>query len=175
MHEQLLSTPLFAVERREFAQPQGPPVTRDVVVHPGAVVVLPILDDGRIVTIRNFRYAVQQELCELPAGTMDPGEAPIDTARRELQEETGYRAGVMTPLMAFFTSPGILTERMHAFLARELTHVGQRLQEGERITVELVNAADLRRGLIGGELRDGKTLAVIGRYLLELDHGRVGN
>ena len=89
MQKRLLSSPVFTVEHREYVRPGQSPVARDVVVHPGAVVILPILEDGRIVMIRNFRYTVEQELWELPAGTLEPGEAPLDTARRELEEEAG--------------------------------------------------------------------------------------
>jgi len=168
MHELLLSTSRFSVERRVFAGADGRSVTREVVVHPGAVVILPILDARRIVMIRNYRHTVEQELWELPAGTAEPNEAPIETARRELEEETGYRAGTMTPLTEFFTSPGVLTERMFAFLATELQPVGQRLEVGERIVAEIVELDRARTWLTDGELRDGKTIAVLGTYLARL-------
>lgn len=168
MHQLLLSTSRFSVERRVFAGADGRSITRDVVVHPGAVVILPILDARRIVMIRNYRHTIEQELWELPAGTAEPGETAIDTARRELEEETGYRAGTMTPLTEFFTSPGVLTERMFAFVATDLTSVGQRLELGERIVAEVVELDRARRWLVNGELRDGKTIAVLGTYLARL-------
>ena len=126
--ELLLTTRLFEVERRVFPRVGQTSVRRDVVVHPGAVVILPVLEDGRLVLIRNYRYPVEKELLELAAGTREPDETPLETARRELEEETGYRAGVIEPLTEFYTSPGILTERMYAFLATDLTEVGQNLQ-----------------------------------------------
>ncbi|MFQ5414834.1 MAG: NUDIX hydrolase, partial [Phycisphaerae bacterium] len=89
MRKRLLTTPVFAVEHREFPRSGHPTVSRDVVVHPGAVVVLPLLGADRIVMIRNYRYTVDEALLELPAGTREPDEAPADTAHRELQEETG--------------------------------------------------------------------------------------
>jgi len=168
MHQLLLSTSRFSVERRVFAGADGRPITRELVVHPGAVVILPILEAQRIVVIRNFRYTIEQELWELPAGTAEPNEAPIETARRELEEETGYRAGTMTPLTEFFTSPGILTERMFAFTATDLTSVGQRLEHDERIVAEVVELDRARRWLVNGELRDGKTIAVLGTYFARL-------
>jgi ADP-ribose pyrophosphatase len=168
MHRNLLSTPLFAVERRVYARGEQEPVTRDVVVHPGAVVILPVLDASRIIMIRNYRYTVEQELWELPAGTIEPGEDPYQTAKRELEEETGYRTAKMRSLMTFYTSPGVLTERMHAFIASDLTPVGQRLQGGERIIVEAVDIGVARDRLLNGEFIDGKTIAVLGRYLLGL-------
>jgi len=106
MHQHLLTAHTFAVERRTFVRPGEATVTREIVVHPGAVVILPFLPDGRIVMIRNYRYTIEDELWELPAGTREPNETPIETARRELEEETGYRARTMTPQMEFYTSPG---------------------------------------------------------------------
>jgi ADP-ribose pyrophosphatase len=155
---------LFTVEHREYPRPGKDPVRRDVVVHPGAVVILPILDARRIVMIRNYRYAVEKELWELPAGTLEPDETPIETARRELEEESGYRAGRIVPLQEFYTSPGVLDERMHAFVATELTEVGQNLQGTERITVRVLDRDEVRRMLVDGELADGKTIAVLGLY-----------
>ena len=166
MQKRLLSTRLFTVEHREYPRAGGEPVRRDVIVHPGAVVILPILDERRIVMIRNYRYTVEQELWELPAGTLEPNEAPIDTALRELEEEAGYRAGQMTKMVEFFTSPGILTERMHAFVATNLTPVGQNLQGTEQISVKVLDIERVRRMLTTGEIHDGKTIAVLGTYLV---------
>ena len=166
--ERLLSTAKFSVERRVLNDPSGGAVQREVVVHPGAVVILPLLDRDHIVMIRNFRYSVEQELWELPAGTVEPGEPGIETARRELEEETGYRAERMTPLAEFFTSPGVMTELMRAFVAEELTPVGQRLEPDERIKVEVVTLARAKDMLTRGELRDGKTMATLGLFLLRI-------
>lgn len=115
--------------------------------------------------VRQFRPAANAELLELPAGTREPDEAPIDTARRELEEETGYRAGRIEPFAEFFTSPGILTEKMHAFVATKLHPVGQRLEAHEQIEVAIMPLAELRRIMIHGDLRDGKTIAVLGLFL----------
>jgi ADP-ribose pyrophosphatase len=164
MHKQLLSTALFTVEQREFGQRSGRLIRREIIVHPGAVVILPVLNDGRFVLIRNFRYAVEQELLELPAGTLEQGEKPVDAAQRELEEETGYRAGKIESLTEFYMSPGILNERMHAFVARELDPVGQRLQDGERIAVQVVDPDEARRMLREGCLRDAKTIATLATY-----------
>ena len=164
--QQLLATPRFTVERRVFARPGAAPLVREFIVHPGAAVILPILPDGRMVLVRQMRRGVESELVELPAGTLDPGEAPIETARRELEEETGFRAGRIEPLAEFFTSPGVMTERMHAFLATELEPVGQSLDEGEQIQVEFFPPGKVRKMLVDGEFRDGKTIATLGLYFL---------
>ena len=101
-------------------EPSGMEVEREIVRHPGAAVLLPVAADGRVILIRQYRYAAGETLLEVPAGTIDPGETPEETAGRELLEETGYHAGRLEKLAEFFPSPGILAERMHLFLATEL-------------------------------------------------------
>lgn len=148
----------------------GQPHRREIVAHPGAAVVLPLLDEQRLILIRNQRVAADGELWELPAGTLDvTGEAPIDCARRELIEETGYEAATVDPLATFYTSPGICTERMHAFVARDLTRVGQQLEASEDITVEAVNWDQTMHMIRTGQIQDGKTLTVL--LLFRLTHG----
>ena len=142
----------------------GQSVTRDVIVHPGAVVILPLLDANRIVMVRNFRHSIQKELLELPAGTCEPSEDPIETAARELMEETGYRAGTLSPLASFYTSPGITDEWMHAYTASDLTRVGQKLDPGEEVMPEICDLAKARRLLATSALQDSKTIAVLGIY-----------
>ncbi len=151
----------FDVERRSVPTADGGTAVREVVVHPGAVVVLPLLDDGRIVMIRNHRFAVEETLWELCAGTLEEGESPAETAARELVEETGYRASRLEPLTTFYTTPGICTERMHAFLATGLTEVGQDLEDTERIEVEAVTPGRALEMVRSGEVRDGKTIATL--------------
>ncbi len=164
MNEILLKTLKFSVERRSSVTPQGQSVTREVVVHPGAVVILPILDGNRIVMVRNFRHSIQRELLELPAGTRESGEEPIETAGRELIEETGYRAGTISPLASFFSSPGFTTELLHAFMATDLTRVGQCLEPGEEIVPEICDLAKARLMLATSSFEDAKTIAVLGIY-----------
>jgi ADP-ribose pyrophosphatase len=167
MSRVLLSAKAFSVERREFPRPGGgPPIIRDVVVHPGAVAILPRLDDRHLVLIRHRRRAVEQELWELPAGTLEPGENPEQCALRELEEETGYRAAELSPLCEFYTTPGICTERMHVFLASNLTETQQDLQGTEQIEVHVVEVDEVRRMLRAGEIEDGKTIAGLGTYFL---------
>ena len=164
--ETLLRSRVFNVERRTYVQPDGSTIVRDVVVHPGAVVILPRLDDNRLVMLRNLRRATGAELWELPAGTMEPGEAPIDTAGRELEEETGYAAREIVPFIEFFATPGFCTEKMHCFIASALTATRQRLEHGEQIRVEIVDTQWARRAILDGTIQDGKTIAVLGAYFL---------
>ncbi len=121
----------FDVRTLQLPGAEGRTVSKEIVVHPGAVVILPLLDEKTVVMIRNERVAVGQTLLELPAGTLESGEDPQACAFREVIEETGYRAAKMDRLLDFFTSPGICTERMFGFVARGLEQVGQDLDETE--------------------------------------------
>jgi ADP-ribose pyrophosphatase len=137
---------------------------REVVVHPGAVVVIGFLPDDQVMLIRNYRYAIGQILLELPAGTLEKNEDPINCAGRELLEETGYLAGRMKPIGNFFTSPGILSEKIYAFAAYDLEQQGQALEEGEEITLEPTPYDEVLRMIDRGEIHDGKTIAAILMY-----------
>lgn len=137
---------------------------REVCVHPGAVVVLPFLPDGRVLLIRNRRYSIGQTLIELPAGTMERGEDPINCAGRELQEETGYVAGRLTRVGGFFTAPGILTEHMYAFAAYDLERGRADLQEDEEIELLPASWDEAIAMIRHAEIRDGKTIATLLMY-----------
>jgi ADP-ribose pyrophosphatase len=151
------------LERHRLDTPGG--VTfREIVVHPGAVVILPLLDDGRVILIRNYRYAIGQQLLELPAGTLEPGELPMNSAGRELLEETGYLADKLTPLGSFYSSPGVMTEKMICFVATGLTHQGQQLEEGEDIELAPMKFDDALAQIASGDLIDGKTIAALLLY-----------
>ncbi len=156
--EELLSTRKFRVVRHVTPGRDGTPHTREIVVHPGAVTILPLVDEDRVCLIRNRRVAAGKTLVELPAGTLEPGEDPAVTASRELIEETGYRAARMEKLCEFFMSPGILTERMYLFVARELTPGAARLEPGEDIETLVVDWNEAMRMVFDGTIEDAKTL-----------------
>jgi ADP-ribose pyrophosphatase len=155
---------IITVARGRFRAPDGSPFTRDVVHHPGAVAVVPLLDEDTVVLVRQYRAPVDAEILELPAGLRDvDGEASIDTARRELTEETGYRAGRIEPLTRYLNSAGFCDEQMEIFLATDLTVAAVSLQgvEEQHMTVERL-ALDEAMSLIDkGELRDAKTVVGI--------------
>lgn len=153
------SGPVFGVERMRIRMRSGAEAVRDIVRHPGAVCVAGLLGDGRLVTIRNYRIAVGEWLEEFCAGKLERGEDPRDAAARELAEETGYRASSVEPLGCFYTSPGFADERMYAFLATGLQHVGQALQDDERIEVHARTREELAEMVRSGAVRDGKTIA----------------
>jgi ADP-ribose pyrophosphatase len=142
----------------QVVEPGGVRVRREVVCHPGSVVVIPSLPDGRIVLVRQYRHAVRESLWELVAGGIKKGETPRQAARRELLEETGYLARRFKPLLEFYPSPGILSERMHLVEARELTPAQARPDEDEHIEVGLFEPSTLANRILKKQFRDAKTL-----------------
>ena len=142
----------------------GKRLTKEVVVHPGAVVILPLMTDGTVVLIRNRRYAVGQILTELPAGTLEPGEIPINCAGRELVEETGFIAGRLKPLTAFYASPGVISERIYAFAAFDLEPAAIDPDEGEEIEVVPTPFDDVLEMIGDGRIQDAKTIATVLLY-----------
>ncbi|HVX10921.1 MAG TPA: NUDIX hydrolase [Pirellulales bacterium] len=159
--EILLRTRRFDVVRVRYRTDDGTVHEREVARHPGAVTVLPLVAPDRVCLIRNFRVAVGQTLVELPAGTLEPGEDPAATARRELEEETGYRADTIDKLCEFFMSPGILSERMIVFLATDLTAGPARLEGGELIEPFVVSWGEAMSLIERGEIRDSKSIAAL--------------
>lgn len=143
----------------------GKNIEREIVVHPGAVIILPVLRDGNLVLIRNLRHTVGEELWELPAGTLEKGEDPARCAERELTEETGYRAAEMIPFGWFYTSPGILTEKMFAFIGAGLSAGPQALEDNETIHVEIVTPERTLAMIRENKIVDAKTIAVVLKYL----------
>lgn len=144
--------------------PDGVRRTKPMVRHRGAACVIPLLDGPRgpeVVMVRNDRVTIADFLLELPAGGIDAGEDPAAAAARELEEETGYRAATVDELCRFHTTPGLTDELMHAYVARGLEFVGQRLEVYEVLTVQRVPVGDLLGMIDRGELTDGKTICAV--------------
>lgn len=154
----------FEVWRRPFASAGGEVVWRDIVIHPGAVVILALEATGEVVMIRNRREAVGELLWELPAGTLEPRETPEVTARRELEEETGRMAESWQPLHAFYTTPGFCSEKIYTYLAEGLTRCEQRLEVGEEIEVHPLLLSDALEMIHNGQICDAKTIAALLYY-----------
>lgn len=145
----------------EVLEPGGVRATRELVCHPGSVVIIPILPDGRVVLVRQYRYAARQALWELVAGGLEPRETPGKAAHRELAEETGYRARQVKRLFDFFPSPGILNERMFLMEAHGLTRGEARPDSDERLKVGRFTRKQLARMLHSHRIRDAKTLVAL--------------
>jgi ADP-ribose pyrophosphatase len=151
--------PVFGVRRDEVREPGGVRTVREVITHPGSVVVLPVLADGRILLIRQYRHATRQYLWELVAGRIDAGENVRQAAARELIEETGYRAQRFRVFLDMFPTPGFLEERMYVLLAEKLTPGEAEPEEDEKITAKAFAPAALERMIGRNELRDAKSIA----------------
>ncbi|MAV36667.1 MAG: NUDIX hydrolase [Planctomycetaceae bacterium] len=161
----LLETRLFHVVRRKHRLNDGSLKTREVICHPGAVTIVPMVDNSHVCLIRNYRLAVEKTLIELPAGTLEPGENPEQTAIRELEEETGFRTTQLQSLHSFYLSPGILDEQMHLFVATELTAGPARREPGEQIENHIVSWPAAMEMVHDGTIQDAKTL--VGLLLYE--------
>src|SRR5215831_14971392 len=156
---------VFGIRRDELIEPTGVRTTREMISHPGSVVVLPVLPDGRILLIQQYRYAARQFLWELVAGRIDEGETPLQAAERELKEETGYSAQRLTIFLEFFPTPGFLEEKMYLLLAEGLTPGKATPEDDEKIVARPYTHKELDQMLREKKLRDAKTIAGVLYYL----------
>lgn len=139
----------------------GPEFDREIVEHPGSVVLIPITPTGKVLLIRQFRQSAEKVLLEAPAGTREPGEDPELTARRELQEEVGYKTGKLIPIGGSWVAPGYSTEYSHAYIATELEPDPLPADDGEDIVVEEFAFSDIKQLIIEGELEDQMSIAAL--------------
>jgi ADP-ribose pyrophosphatase len=160
----IFSSNIFTIRRDLVIEPSGLKVTRNVVVHPGSVVVLPVFPDGRILLIRQYRHAAKQYLWELVAGRRDEGENFLQGAHRELREETGYTAQRMTKLLDLYPSPGFISENMVIYLAQGLAKGKADPEEDEKITQRVLTLREVDRWIGNGKIRDMKTVAAVLYY-----------
>ena len=145
-------------------------IIEEYIEHPNAVIILPLLQDNRVVLLRQFRPVVGEFLYELPAGKIEKGETPREAAFRELEEETGFRATTMELLGEHYPSPGVLTEKYYSFLATGLKPSVRKLDKDEVIEIKIVSLKDLIEIVYKGLIRDSKTLATIFLYLVRLNN-----
>lgn len=151
---------LINVRKDTVQLPNGTKTDREIVVHSEVIAVLPVLDDGRIVLVRQFRKAAEKVLLEVPAGGIDGDETPEDAVRREMIEETGYRVGSMKKLTSFYTSPGFTTELMHLYEAHDL-QPGVATEETDQIEVVLMMPHEALKRLEADDTADAKTLLAL--------------
>ena len=162
--EQVYRGALLDVRRDRATMPDGSEAVREYIEHPGAVLVVPVMDDGRMIVERQFRYPHNRSFLEFPAGKLDPGESPLQTGVRELAEEAGYaaqvwiRLGVIHPVIAYST------EAIHLYEARGLVHVGAQLDEGEFIELIECGEAELYEAIDAERLTDAKSVAALAMH-----------
>ena len=151
------------VDRVKLAN--GKLATREIVEHHGAVAIVPLLENNNVILVRQYRYAVKEELFEIPAGTLEAGESPDDCAKRELEEETGYKCGEIRKILECFVAPGYSTERIYFYLATRLVRSKMKPEEDELIRTETQPIAEALERVRAGEIHDAKTVCALFRAI----------
>lgn len=152
---------IIKVKVDEVQLPNGNTAKREIVNHQGAVAVMPLTDDGKLIAVRQFRKPLERTIVEIPAGKLEPGEEPLACAIRELEEETGYTAQKMELLSSFYTSPGFADELLHVYVATGLTKGESRPDEDEFVDVLALTLEQARELHRTGEIRDAKTVVAL--------------
>jgi ADP-ribose pyrophosphatase len=160
-HRRVYDGHVLDLDVDDVEEPGGVRGRREVVRHRGSVAMLPVDADGRVLLVRQYRYAVASYVWELPAGRLDAGETPEEGARRELVEEAGLEAGRVEPVLSFFTTPGFCDEVIHVFRATDLRTVPARPEEDERIELTWFTLEDALAMIDRGEIKEGKTLIAL--------------
>jgi ADP-ribose pyrophosphatase len=163
--EVLYQGKVFRLQRDTVIEPGGVQAERDIIVHPGSVVVLPVFKDGRVLLIRQYRHSVGEFLWELVAGRKEPNESPLAGARRELLEETGYTAKHLRKLLRVVPTPGFVNEWMWIFLAEGLTEGAARPEEDEKITSRIFKLKQVEKMIQRGTLHDAKSICGLLYYM----------
>jgi ADP-ribose pyrophosphatase len=165
--KELLKNKLFTVVDEVAHDSGGFEIYRSIIRHPGSAVMMAVDEKDRILLVKQFRLPAEKDLWELPAGRIDPGEKPLQAAKRELREETGYQAKKWVKLISYWASPGYVAEKMNLFLALELTAGEQQPMEDERIEIAWFTRKQIRKWIREGKIEDGKTLV---GYFMWLDY-----
>lgn len=156
---------LITLRLDEVKTDSGALTQREILVHPGAVAILPVLSPNEIVLIKQFRKALEKDIYEIPAGTLEPGEAPLSCAKRELQEECGYKSEHLSLLFSFYPAPGYSSELIHLFVAKDLIKTEQQLESDEKIEPFSASKEEVKKLLHEGKIQDAKTLIAIADWL----------
>ncbi len=151
----------FTIRRDEVRLPDGRTTNLDIVEHHGSVVIVPVDPAGNLIFVRQYRHAAGLSLLELPAGVIEPGESPLECARREIREETGYAAGKLEQVGQFYLAPGYSTEYMVVFVAEDLRLDPLTADADEFLQVERMSLADALTWAAGGKMPDAKSLAAL--------------
>lgn len=164
---------ILTVRNDDALMPNGDVRSREVVEHPGGVCILPILNDGSILLVEQFRYPYMEDVLEAPAGKLERGEDPFQAAKRELREETGMVAAEYFDLGVDYPSPGYTDEVIHLYAARGLSEVGQELDEDEFLNVKRVSFTEALEMIYENEIRDSKTAMAVLKYKDLLNLGKL--
>ena len=165
--KEILKNKLFTIVEEVARDNSGFEISRAIVRHPGSAVMMAVDEKERILLVKQFRLPAEKDLWELPAGRIDPGETPLQAAKRELREETGYSAKKWVKLISYWASPGYVAEKMNLFLAADLTSDEQQPMEDERIETAWFTRRQVSDMIHAGKLEDGKTLV---GYFMWLEH-----
>jgi len=152
---------LLKVYSDKVELPNGKEGEREYIKHPGAVAVVPITESGKIILVRQYRYAAGKALLEIPAGKLDKGEKPEECALRELEEETGYVAKTLQKLSSIYTTPGFTNEIIHLYIAENLTFAKQKLDEDEFLNVEIYTKEEVKKMIMDGRINDSKSMLAL--------------
>jgi len=165
--KEILKNKLFSVVDEVANDNSGFEIHRSIVKHPGSAVMMAVDEKERILLVKQFRLPAEKDLWELPAGRIDPGETPLQAAKRELHEETGYKAKKWVKVISYWASPGYVAEKMNLFLATDLTEGEPRPMGDERIEAAWFTRKKIVKWIRAGKLEDGKTLV---GYFMWLDY-----
>jgi ADP-ribose pyrophosphatase len=152
---------VFDVERDRLREENGIEIIREVVRHPGGAGALPLFDDDRVALVKQYRHPARRELLEIPAGRIEEGETPEMCAAREMEQEIGFRAGRIEKLAEFYTTPGFCEEKLHVYLATDLTPSSQALDHDELVEVVYLDFAEAARMVERGGIEDSKTIIAL--------------
>lgn len=153
-----------SLRREEVLLPSGKKIYRECVIHRGASAILPVKEDGKIVFVKQYRHPIGEYVLEIPAGTLKPGEDPESCARRELEEETGYKPGELIHLLTVYPAPGYSSERLYIYLARKLMKGSQSLEVDEDISTLSLSLEEALEAIRRAEIKDAKTIIAVLYY-----------
>lgn len=157
-NKKVYSGKIFNIYKTRLKDSDGTRMSRETVIHPGAVAIIPLTSEDLVILVRQYRHATGKYIWELPAGTLGKRESPLACAKRELEEETGFIPGRLKKIMHFYTCPGFCTEKMHLYAAEKLKPTAQKLDPDEKITYKTFSRSEIRHLITSNQIIDAKSL-----------------